>query len=134
MNKLKDNLKHSGDFGVFAIGLYNGQTGNNFDKNKNFHWVTRFTYPFKVGNQIIEPGIQAYTEICCAKIKFQNHYQYKQRIYRPASCRNLLFSTLNLLVFKQNIILVKGPEYDLETQSIKEKPLYGGLCYLVLFH
>ena len=35
MHEINDKgLKHSGDFGVFAFGFYNGQAANNTDKNK----------------------------------------------------------------------------------------------------
>jgi hypothetical protein len=58
---VKDGLKGSGDFGVFAFGVYNGQIANKIDGNRNLNVVARATYPFVIGNQIIEPGIQAYT-------------------------------------------------------------------------
>lgn len=58
---VKDGYKGSGDYGVFAFGAYNGQTANKSEANKNLHVVTRITYPFVIGNQIIEPGLQAYT-------------------------------------------------------------------------
>lgn len=58
-----DNLKGSGDYGVFGFGLYNGQTANRAEQNKNLHAVVRLSYPFAFKNQIIEPGIQAYTGI-----------------------------------------------------------------------
>ncbi|EMR01179.1 porin [Cesiribacter andamanensis] len=54
-------LKGSGDYGVFGLGVYNGQTANRPELNGNRHVVARLSYPFAVGNQIIEPGIQAYT-------------------------------------------------------------------------
>ena len=58
---IKDGYKGSGDYGVFAFGAYNGQTANKSEANRNLHLVTRVTYPFIIGNQIIEPGLQAYT-------------------------------------------------------------------------
>jgi len=58
---VKDGLKGSGDFGVFALGVYNGQIANKIDGNRDLNVVARATYPFVIGNQIIEPGIQAYT-------------------------------------------------------------------------
>ncbi|AOW08341.1 porin [Flavobacterium gilvum] len=58
---VKDGYKGSGDYGAFAFGVYNGQTSNKSEGNRNLHVVTRFTYPFVIGDQIIEPGIQAYT-------------------------------------------------------------------------
>jgi hypothetical protein len=60
-NLVRDGLKGSGDYGVFAFGAYNGQTANKPEQNNQPHIITRFSYPFAVGNQIIEPGIQAYT-------------------------------------------------------------------------
>lgn len=56
-----DGLKGSGDYGVFAFGVYNGQTANKPELNDNLHLVARLSYPFQIGSQIIEPGVQAYT-------------------------------------------------------------------------
>ena len=54
-------LKHSGNYGMFALGLYNGQGANRPDQNDNYHVVSRFTYPWKMeSGQIYEMGIQAY--------------------------------------------------------------------------
>jgi hypothetical protein len=55
-----DGLKGSGDYGVFALGVYNGQTANRFDNNNNLHAVARFTWPMEIGNQIIEAGVGGY--------------------------------------------------------------------------
>lgn len=57
----REGLKGSGDYGVFGFGIFNGQTASRPELNDNKHVVMRLSYPFKVGNQIIEPGIQAYT-------------------------------------------------------------------------
>jgi hypothetical protein len=57
---VNDGLKGSGDYGVFGIGAYNGQTANKPELNVNRHVVARLSYPFEVKNQIFEPGIQAY--------------------------------------------------------------------------
>ena len=57
----KEGLKHSGNYGMFALGAYNGQGANRFDRNDNYHLVSRFTYPWKTDSgQIYEAGIQAY--------------------------------------------------------------------------
>jgi hypothetical protein len=56
-----DNLKGSGDYGVVGLGIYNGQTANRFDRNDNFHVVGRITYPFEIGNQVLELGGGGYT-------------------------------------------------------------------------
>lgn len=55
-------LKGSGNYGMFALGAYNGQGANNLERNGNNHLVTRLTYPFKTqSGQIFEFGIQAYS-------------------------------------------------------------------------
>jgi phosphate-selective porin len=57
----KQGLKHSGNYGMFALGVYNGQGANRGDQNDNYHVVSRFTYPWKTDSgQIFEAGIQAY--------------------------------------------------------------------------
>ena len=57
----KAGLKHSGNYGMFALGAYNGQGANARDQNDNYHVVSRFTYPWKTDSgQIYEAGIQAY--------------------------------------------------------------------------
>ncbi|MFD1120902.1 porin [Methylophilus flavus] len=57
----KQGLKHSGNYGMFALGLYNGQGANRPEQNDNYHVVSRFTYPWKAeSGQIYEAGIQAY--------------------------------------------------------------------------
>jgi hypothetical protein len=57
---VNDGLKGSGDYGVFGLGIYNGQTANKPELNSNRHIVTRLSYPFEWKKQIFEPGIQAY--------------------------------------------------------------------------
>lgn len=57
---VSNNLKGSGDYGVFAFGVYNGQGANRVEQNNDMHMVARFTYPYMFGNgQIFEAGVQA---------------------------------------------------------------------------
>lgn len=59
---LEDGLKGSGNYGMFGMGVYNGQGGSFQEQNDNVHVVARFAYPFRVfDNQIAEVGIQGYT-------------------------------------------------------------------------
>ena len=54
------NLKGSGDYGMFAFGVYNGQGANRFEQNDQVHMVSRLTYPHQFENgQILEAGVQA---------------------------------------------------------------------------
>lgn len=53
-------LKGSGDYGVIALGSYNGQGANRAERNNNLHTVARFTWPFKTeSGQYYEYGIQS---------------------------------------------------------------------------
>ena len=54
-------LKHSGNYGLFGFGVYNGQGANARDQNDNLHVVARVSYPWKTDSgQIYEMGIQGY--------------------------------------------------------------------------
>ncbi|MEN9555632.1 MAG: hypothetical protein RLZZ232_1918 [Planctomycetota bacterium] len=60
---INDNgLKGSGNYGLFGVGLYNGQGGSLREQNDNLHAVARFALPFYVNDsQLAEVGIQGYT-------------------------------------------------------------------------
>ena len=56
---VKRGLKGSGDYGVVAVGVYNGQGLNRPDQNSEPHVLGRITYPFQFKNgQIMELGAQ----------------------------------------------------------------------------
>jgi hypothetical protein len=55
-------LKGSGNYGIFGIGVYNGQGATQLEKNLNLHAVARFTWPFQLPDgQVVETSIQGYT-------------------------------------------------------------------------
>lgn len=54
-------LKGSGDFGMTAVGISNGQPLNTRERNDNKHFFGRVTYPFDVGSQTLEIGGGGYT-------------------------------------------------------------------------
>jgi hypothetical protein len=59
---VKNNLKGSGDYGMFAFGAYNGQGANRAELGKGVHLVARLTYPYVFENgQVVEASIQGYT-------------------------------------------------------------------------
>lgn len=59
---LDEGLKGSGNYGVFGIGVYNGQGVSKAEANNNMHMVMRLSSPWKMpGGQIMEAGVQAYT-------------------------------------------------------------------------
>ncbi len=126
------NLKGSGDYGVFGLGVYNGQTANRPEMNNSLHIVARASYPFSIGNQVIEPGIQGYTGkyvLYDSQISpgvgtsVDNNY-LDQRV----AASFILYPQPFGIQAEYNI--GKGPEFDKETQTITEKNLYGGYATL----
>jgi hypothetical protein len=54
-------LKGTGNYGIFALGVYNGQGGSQLDQNRSLHTVSRFTWPFRLASgQVVEMSIQGY--------------------------------------------------------------------------
>lgn len=57
-----ENLKGSGNYGLFGIGVYNGEGGSFRELNDNLHFVARLTWPWVTDNgQVYEVGVQGYT-------------------------------------------------------------------------
>ena len=53
--------KGTGDYGVVAVGVTNGQSANRSEANNSLHQVVRLSYPFELpGGQYVEVGAQAY--------------------------------------------------------------------------
>ena len=54
-------LKGSGNYGIFGIGIYNGQGGDQLEQNLNLHSVARVTWPFRLpSGQVVEMSVQGY--------------------------------------------------------------------------
>ena len=128
---VKDGYKGSGDYGVFAFGVYNGQTANKSEANRNLHVVSRITYPFLVGNQIIEPGLQAYTgkwafgsELSTGVTTPDKQYTLDQR----AGASFILYPKPFGVQAEYNI--GKGPRYDKLANSVEVTDLEGGYITL----
>lgn len=59
---LDENLKGSGNYGLFGMGFYNGQGGSFREQNDNLHFITRLAVPKVLSNgQIVEWGLMGYT-------------------------------------------------------------------------
>lgn len=129
---IKEGYKGSGDYGVFAFGAYNGQTANKSEANRNLHVVSRITYPFVIGSQIIEPGLQAYTgkwafnsEISSGvTADFDKKYVTDQRV----GATFVLYPKPFGVQTEYNI--GKGPRYDKITNSVEVTDLSGGYITL----
>lgn len=58
---LDKGLKGSGNYGLFGVGVYNGQGGSLQEQNDNLHAVARLTLPMCLDGQYAEFGLQGYT-------------------------------------------------------------------------
>ena len=133
---VNDGLKGSGDYGIFSFGLYNGQVANKPELNNNSHIVSRLTYPIKLGNQIIEPGIQAYSGMwvmpkdqITSTTKVVKSYEYLDQRYAAS-----LVLYPKPFGIQAEYTIGKGPEYDAGKDSILTKNLKGGyvtLSYII---
>lgn len=127
-------LKGTGDYGVFALGLYNGQSANKPELNDGLHTVAKLSYPIKLGKQIIEPGIQAYSgkytlakEKVSTGVKANKDLTYTDR--RFAASLNLYPQPFGILA-EYNV--GESPSFDESLDSIRVQNLKGGfvtLCY-----
>ncbi|MFO0357919.1 MAG: porin [Sphingobacteriaceae bacterium] len=131
---VNDGLKGSGDYGVLAFGTYNGQVANKPEINNNSHWVARATYPFQLGNQIIEPGIQMYSgfyklDQTTTGVKTYTNAEYLDERYAASF---VLYP--KPFGIQAEYTMGKGPQYDRLTDSIVKKDLKGGyvtLSYII---
>lgn len=127
-----NNLKGTGDYGMIAIGAYNGQSLNKKEENNDLHRVVRFTYPFKLKNgQFIEASLQ--------------HYEGKYVVTKDASVTGTTDKldsrqAASLIVYPQPIgfqveyNVGQGPEYDRVQNKIATKNLKGGYAQINYQH
>ncbi|KRB53884.1 porin [Flavobacterium sp. Root186] len=128
---VKNGYKGSGDFGVFALGVYNGQIANKIDGNRDLNVVARVTYPFVIGNQIIEPGIQAYT----GKWAFTGEISNGVTVNDPQYVKDQRVGATFVLYPKPFGIQTEynigtGPRYNTLTNTVDETDLNGGYVLL----
>ncbi|EKB47685.1 porin [Cecembia lonarensis] len=122
---VSSGLKGSGDYGVFGLGLYNGQTANLPERNKNFHIVSRASYPWELpSGQFIEASFQAYTGKFVINRNPQTDFdqtEFEEFRYGPT-----------IVVYPQPFGIQaefnwgRGPEYDPVTNDVVDAPLRGG--------
>lgn len=128
---VKDGYKGSGDYGVFAFGAYNGQTANKSEANRNLHVVTRVSYPFEVGGQIIEPGLQAYTGKWAFGSELSTGVTTQDKLYtvdQRVAASFILYPKPFGVQAEYNI--GKGPRYNKLTNTVDVSDLEGGYVTL----
>lgn len=130
----RTGLKGSGDYGVLAFGAFNGQTANSPELNDQPHIVARASYPFQVGSQIIEPGLQAYTglyQIPTSNLsKGVKYVQDKNYRDERVAASFILYPQPFGIQAEYNV--GRGPEFNKLTDSIETRAITGGyatFCY-----
>ncbi|MEX2596155.1 MAG: porin [Salibacteraceae bacterium] len=125
---VSSGLKGSGDYGVFGLGVYNGQTANSPELNDEPHVVSRLTFPFELKNQVIEAGVQAYTGKYVMRdneispgVKLTHDRNYLDQ--RVAGSFVLYPKPFG---FQAEYNVGKGPEFNKFTDSIEVQDLKGG--------
>ncbi|WP_299705333.1 porin [uncultured Pontibacter sp.] len=125
-------LKGSGNYGVFGIGIYNGQTANRPEANNTQHVVTRLSYPLLVGSkQIIEPGIQAYTgKYVVTPDQLSSGVSVAEKYLEEGFTDQRIAASLVVYPqpfgFQAEYNVGRGPEFNPETNAIEVKNLKGG--------
>ncbi len=129
---VKDGLKGSGDYGVFGLGIYNGQTANKPEANETRHIAARLSYPFQIKNQIVELGIQSYKGLytfsssqLSSGVKINDDKTYDDE---RVAASFILYPKPFGIQAEYNI--GRGPEFDNMTDSISTKSLKGGYATL----
>jgi phosphate-selective porin len=131
---VKDGLKGSGDYGMFAFGAYNGQTANRPEVNNNAHIVSRFTYPMKIKSQIIEVSIQGYTgkwsmptNLISDQVKVKTTADKTYSDQRVAGSFILYPKPFGI---QAEYNIGKGPEFNPSNNTIETQNLKGGYATL----
>ncbi|HXH32397.1 MAG TPA: porin [Bacteriovoracaceae bacterium] len=125
-----NNLKGSGDYGMIAIGAYNGQTLNRAEKNNDLHRVIRLTYPFKLATgQFIETSLQAYEGI------YNTNGTTMKNVYDQRSAASFIVYP-QPFGFQAEYNVGSGPEFDPARNEIRNRNLKGGYAqvnYQIIF-
>jgi hypothetical protein len=128
---VSSGLKGSGDYGVFALGLYNGQNANRIEANNEPHIVSRITYPFKLkSGQIIEAGVQAYTgKYIIDRTATKNKATESSFLDRRIAGTFVIYPQPFGLQAEYNV--GEGPEFNPATMTTTVKDLSGGYVQLM---
>lgn len=127
---VNDGLKGSGDYGVFAFGIYNGQTANRPEANDNQHMVARLTYPFQFKNgQILEAGIQGYTGNYVVTTLTKNVTMEKAEFLDQRAAASIILYP-QPFGFQAEYNIGTGPEYNVDSNKVMQTELMGGYAMI----
>jgi hypothetical protein len=124
---LDDGLKGSGDYGLTAVGITNGQPLNTRERNDNKHFFARVTYPFEIGSQIVELGGGGYTGRFVTT-KGEGINGAKEIL--DARIHGSVVVYPQPLGFQAEYNIGYGPELNPFTKTVEKRPLDGGYIML----
>ncbi len=125
-----EGLKGSGDYGVLALGAFNGQTANRAEANNEPHVVARLSYPFEFRGQIIEPSVAHFSgkyvvtaDQRSSGVAGKEGWNYEDSRVLGGVC---LYPRPFGLLAEYNV--GRGPEYNPATDSVETRNLSGGFA------
>ncbi|HEU4536309.1 MAG TPA: porin, partial [Polyangiaceae bacterium] len=122
-------LKGSGDYGVVALGAYNGQGTNLRERNDNLHVVARATYPFVIGDQIVEVGAGGYAG---KYVVNKSEDTGGPEAFRDARAHVALTLYPQPIGFQAEYNVGVGPELDASRGLVREGRPHGGYAMVML--
>ena len=121
-------LKGSGDYGVIALGAYNGQTANQKEKNATPHVVARVTWPFLVGKkQIVEVGAGGYAGKYVVKTADDVTAPDEVQDMRVHAALTVYPQPIG---FQAEYNIGRGPEL-VDGTHVDDRPLHGGYAMVM---
>ncbi|MET0255978.1 MAG: porin [Luteibacter sp.] len=137
---VKSGLKGSGDYGVFGVGVYNGQGANRPDRNDQLHSVIHFSYPFRFANgQFLEVGADAYSgryKVATASATIGG-VTFTPAVDAPEAGSTDRRVAAHVVYYPQPFgfqaewTVGKGPELDVVRRTVRTKSLRGGYAQLM---
>jgi hypothetical protein len=113
--------KGTGDYGMIALSVYNGQSLNRQEANNDLHRAARVSYPFKLkSGQFIEASIHSYAG------KYNTKDQGLDKNFYDGREGVSLYYFPQPLGFQAEWNVGMGPEYDARQDKIRARNLKGG--------
>lgn len=119
----KDGQKLFGNYGAFGVGIFNGQGINRTEQNQGLMKVAFATWPFEIGDQVVEIGGSAMLNKVQPEIRSGGVSPVAFDDNRVA---------VHAMIYPQPFGIQaewnwgKGPEWDRPSASIQTKNLSGG--------
>jgi hypothetical protein len=123
--------KGSGEFGILALGLFNGQGANRPEANDRLHAVARATYPFRLpGRQVLEASVQGYGGRYVVADDERSPGLGAPREFADERVAGTLALYPRPIGLQAEWNVGRGPEFDPAGRTIRTRGLHGGYVML----